>query len=165
MKFLNCDYFDRGATQRRHVRAIGIRVIGKEANQWEEHFFPGSFRGCTDRLSAGPHERGAISGGIASGCFRPPHAADFRGFWNRPKFAQSFAWGQVAVTPVMVADPGDGPLDQVASGQAEFERTVRDELLAEINQRRLRRVAKSLSVDASNIRKMVAGKRRLKAIV
>jgi hypothetical protein len=93
MKFLNCDYLDRGTTQRRPVRAIGIRFIGKEANQWEEHVFPGSFRGCTDRPWTGPHERGAISGGIASGCFRPPHAADFRGFRNRPKFAQSFAPG------------------------------------------------------------------------
>jgi hypothetical protein len=34
MKFLNCDYLDRGATQRRHVRATGIRFIGKEAHQW-----------------------------------------------------------------------------------------------------------------------------------
>jgi hypothetical protein len=41
------------------------------------------------------------------------------------------------------------PLDQVASGQAEFERTVRDGLLAEIKRRRLRWVAKSLSVDAT----------------
>jgi hypothetical protein len=63
-------------------------------------FFAGSFRGCDygqDPMSAGPFREE-----LRSGCFRPPHVTDFRGFRNRPKFAQSFARGQVAVTPVMV---------------------------------------------------------------
>ncbi|MBB3956260.1 DNA polymerase domain-containing protein [Novosphingobium sediminicola] len=34
-KFLNGDYSDRGKTRRRHIRAIGVRLIGKEANDWE----------------------------------------------------------------------------------------------------------------------------------
>lgn len=40
-KFLNGDSFDRGPTHRRHVRAVGVRLIGKEANRWEEQFFTG----------------------------------------------------------------------------------------------------------------------------
>ena len=35
-KFENGDYHDRGITRRRHVHAIEIRLIGKEANKWEE---------------------------------------------------------------------------------------------------------------------------------
>jgi hypothetical protein len=65
MKFLNCDYLDRGASQRRHVRAIGIRFIGKEANQWEEHFFPR--RPCTDDKVYGRLDR----------CPKPPVAVVF----------------------------------------------------------------------------------------
>jgi hypothetical protein len=40
-KFLNADFAEWGTTLRRHVRAIGIRHIGKEANRWEEQFFVG----------------------------------------------------------------------------------------------------------------------------
>jgi hypothetical protein len=40
-KFLNGDFLDRGPTCRRHVRAVGVRLIGKEANRWEEQFFTG----------------------------------------------------------------------------------------------------------------------------
>jgi len=34
-KFLNGDYADRGKTRRRHIHVIGLRLIGKEANDWE----------------------------------------------------------------------------------------------------------------------------------
>ena len=34
-KFLGGDYRETGTTRRRHIRASGIRHIGKEANEWE----------------------------------------------------------------------------------------------------------------------------------
>lgn len=34
-KFLNGDYYDQGATKRRHVRLISCQYIGKESNNWE----------------------------------------------------------------------------------------------------------------------------------
>jgi hypothetical protein len=40
-KFLNGDFFDRGRTERRHVVAVQILHIGKEANKWEEQYFLG----------------------------------------------------------------------------------------------------------------------------
>jgi hypothetical protein len=40
-KFLCGDYFDRGTTARRHILAIEIQRIGKEANRWEEQFHLG----------------------------------------------------------------------------------------------------------------------------
>jgi hypothetical protein len=40
-KFLNGDYLDRGATERRHVHVSAIRAIGKEANRWEEQLHLG----------------------------------------------------------------------------------------------------------------------------
>jgi hypothetical protein len=40
-KFLNGDYLDRGVTQHRHVHAIAVRNIGKEANEWEPQFHIG----------------------------------------------------------------------------------------------------------------------------
>jgi hypothetical protein len=41
-KFLNGDFFDRGRTERRHVVAVQILHIGKEANKWEEQNFLGA---------------------------------------------------------------------------------------------------------------------------
>jgi len=35
-KFFGGNYAERGFTQRRHVRAVGIEHIGKESNRWEE---------------------------------------------------------------------------------------------------------------------------------
>jgi plasmid maintenance system antidote protein VapI len=71
--------------------------------------------------------------------------------------------GQITVTPIIVEKLilAITRLDQVASEQAEFERTVRDKLLPEIEEHGLRTVAKYLGVDASNLGKMVSGKRKL----
>ena len=41
-KFINGDFFDRGRTERRHVIAVQILHIGKEANKWEEQYFLGA---------------------------------------------------------------------------------------------------------------------------
>ena len=40
-KFENGELFDRGITRRRHVQAVAVEYIGKEANRWEEQFFLG----------------------------------------------------------------------------------------------------------------------------
>jgi hypothetical protein len=40
-KFLNGGPYDRGPTRRRHVEAIGVHYIGKEANRWEEQYYLG----------------------------------------------------------------------------------------------------------------------------
>jgi hypothetical protein len=40
-KFLNAEPLDQGRTVRQPVRAVGLELIGKEANRWEEQFFLG----------------------------------------------------------------------------------------------------------------------------
>jgi hypothetical protein len=40
-KFVNGDFNDHGRTERRHVIAVQILHIGKEANKWEEQYFLG----------------------------------------------------------------------------------------------------------------------------
>ena len=40
-KFEDSDHFDRGRTQRRHIKATNVIHIGKEANKWEEQYFTG----------------------------------------------------------------------------------------------------------------------------
>lgn len=40
-RFSKAGYTDRGATIRRHIHAVAIEHIGKEANRWEEQLFLG----------------------------------------------------------------------------------------------------------------------------
>src|SRR6266566_3593276 len=40
-KFENGDSLDIGITRRRHVHAVAVEYIGKEANRWEEQFYLG----------------------------------------------------------------------------------------------------------------------------
>ena len=40
-KFENGETTNRGVTERRHIQAIAIEYIGKEANRWEEQFYLG----------------------------------------------------------------------------------------------------------------------------
>jgi transcriptional regulator with XRE-family HTH domain len=40
-KFHNGDWLDTGVTMRRHIEAIEVEHIGKEANRWQEQFFLG----------------------------------------------------------------------------------------------------------------------------
>ncbi len=40
-KFANGDYLDSGLTERRHVVADVVELIGKEANRWEEQVYLG----------------------------------------------------------------------------------------------------------------------------
>jgi transcriptional regulator with XRE-family HTH domain len=45
-KFENSDFYDRGPTRRRHVRAIRVEYIGKESNRWEEQYYLGLDEGA-----------------------------------------------------------------------------------------------------------------------
>lgn len=40
-KFDSAETTDRGVTQRRHIQAVAVEYIGKEANRWEEQYFLG----------------------------------------------------------------------------------------------------------------------------
>ena len=56
-KFLNGDFFDRGRTERRHVIAVQILHIGKEANKWEEQYFLGPDDEAEIEYGAAENER------------------------------------------------------------------------------------------------------------
>jgi DNA polymerase family B len=45
-KFENADFYDRGATRRRHVRVLRVEYVGKESNRWEEQYYLGLDEGA-----------------------------------------------------------------------------------------------------------------------
>lgn len=59
-KFLGGDFMDAGRTERRHILAGGVRLIGKEANKWDEFAETGE---AHDLLDYGmPQPQAGISG-------------------------------------------------------------------------------------------------------
>jgi hypothetical protein len=54
-KFENGDHCDSGPTSRRHVQAVQINYIGKEANRWEEQFFLGMDEDAEIEYGADPN--------------------------------------------------------------------------------------------------------------
>jgi plasmid maintenance system antidote protein VapI len=145
------------------VRAIGIRLIGKEANHWEEQFFLGLSEDAQIDYGQDPNSAELFGEELR----RAASVHSLRRISEVSGIARNslslIAKGQIAITPVLVERliRAMTTLDQVASEQAEFEQKVRDGLSAEIAQRGLRNVAKSIGIDASNLRKMVSWKRKL----
>jgi len=54
-KFENGDFYDRGPTSRRHVRAIRVEYIGKESNRWEEQYYLGPDEGADIPYGSNPN--------------------------------------------------------------------------------------------------------------
>jgi hypothetical protein len=121
MKFLNGDYLDRGATQRRHVRAIGIRFIGKEANHWEEQFFLGLSEDAQIDYGQDPNSTELFREELR----RAASVHHMRRIWEVSGIARNtlnlFAKGQIMATPIIIERliRTITTLDQVANEQAE----------------------------------------------
>jgi hypothetical protein len=65
-KFENGDYFDSGPTRRRHVHAIQIIYIGKEANRWEEQLFLGMDEDAEIDYGADPNAAAGLFGELTN---------------------------------------------------------------------------------------------------
>ena len=60
-KFENGDTFDRRLTRRRHVEAVALDYIGKEANRWEERFYLGDAPDAQVAYGGHPKDRRCIA--------------------------------------------------------------------------------------------------------
>jgi DNA-binding Xre family transcriptional regulator len=158
-KFENGDYLDCGPTRRRHIQAIQINYIGKEANRWEEQFFLGmdedavidygaDLRAATlfDELSA------------AIGKFGKPELASHIGV-SRNSLTKIFDAKGKNMSPRLTQKIGSAiaALNFGASEEKKLLELVRVEV-ANIGMSEL---ARRLQVDASNLSKIVNGKRNL----
>ena len=67
-KFHNADYLDRGIVQRRHVQAVAIEHIGKEANRWEEQLYLGENPEAQIEYGTSPEQKERIRGTVLTLC-------------------------------------------------------------------------------------------------
>ncbi len=158
-KFLNGDFVDKGATQRRHIHAKSIQHIGKEANKWEEQFFTGfdpdaqiEYGMCIEQKAKiydmaieaiQLHGVGKIA--IAASLSDSHVLNIYKGKTN----ASEKVLGKILTA------------SESLKSQNEAEKQLRLELATMIQEKgmSIRKLAKALKVDPSNLSKILSGKR------
>jgi plasmid maintenance system antidote protein VapI len=162
-KFENGGYCDRGPTRRRHVRATQISYIGKEANRWEEQFFLGMDEDAAIEYGADPNAAALFEELTnAVGKFGKQRLASRIGI-SRNSVAQILDIKCQELSPRISQNIGyaitalnTNSLDEKNQNLHLLE-LVRVKV-AEIG---LSEFARRLQVDASNVSKVVDGKRKL----
>lgn len=159
-KFLNANYAARGTTLRRHVLAIGIRHIGKEANRWEEQFFVGLDRGATPDYgsSSACLERLAEELREIVSILRLAAAAEMLGVTSaKLRLAMS---GQGSTLAALLINPGLPALRRSADIRRAAAAAGIADLRRSVQKYGLRGAARILSLDPSNLRRKLAGDAR-----
>ena len=159
-KFANGDYLDAGPTVRRHIRAVSIEHIGKEANRWEEQLYLGNDPEAQIGYGTDPENEGQLIEIVRQ-------AAD--------RFGQRVlaATANVSVREVGAIlrcerRAGQATLVKLAKAIATSEATERERLdharavLAAVRtqcrQTSLRQVAAQAGVDAANLSHVLSGR-------
>jgi hypothetical protein len=159
-KFQNGDYSDFGFTERRHIVAVGIEHIGKEANRLEEQWF------------LGVEDDSQISYG-----FTDNNLASFRE--NLIKACQHYGLNSLAMASAVSARhvsrllntkvfPPRNMVVRILEGVRRLGQTADEETIAISRLRErtavfgLRRLAKIAEVDPSNLSQMLKGARALR---
>jgi hypothetical protein len=158
-KFLNADFAARGTTLRRHVLAIGIRHIGKEANRWEEQFFVGLDRGAAP-------DYGCSAANLAA------FADELRSIANtlgRKLVADSMGVSAATVRkalagsiPILSSLLGNAALPQLGDAAETLHKAAaarRATLRAAVETLGLREAARGQGLDPSNLRRMLKSPR------
>jgi hypothetical protein len=154
-KFLNGDYLDHGMTERRHVRAIAVKHIGKEANEWERQAALGLSTDAQPTYGVGRADPAVLADELRPMMLR----------WGKSSCARAFGISAATIAKLIYRPAGtkDRTCQQIAERlqgakqlfariQAEND-SERKMLRDAINQDGLRPTARRLGTDASNLRR------------
>ncbi|MGO4705785.1 hypothetical protein AB4072_08415 [Microvirga sp. 2MCAF38] len=163
-KFLNGNYMDRGATRRRHVFASSIEHIGKEANRWEQQFYLGLDQSAQLEYGSSPQENANLVKRLKEASAQiGQRALSAELGVSRNHLTRLIKNEALRLTPEQIAR-----IDSIlvrAAGERELqgdrETVIRSQLAQSIATEGLSVIAKKLGIDPSNLRKVVAGRRRL----
>ena len=163
-KFENGDFYDRGPTRRRHVRAIRVEYIGKESNRWEEKYFLGPDEGAD--IPYGPNPNAPST-----------HIAELKSLvaeFGERAVAQQLGMSRNTMRRICSGEnqaPSQRVLRRIAAAihaltaEASDRRAASARLreFAETEARKIghSELARRLGVDPSNLRKAITGEREL----
>jgi hypothetical protein len=162
-KFGNGDYCDRGPTRRRHVQAIQISYIGKEANRWEEQFFLGMDEDAAIEYGADPNAAALFEGLMAAvGKFNKQQLASRIGI-SRNSLTKILDMGCQNLSPRISQKIGSAitALNSNSLNQENQNSKLLEFMRMEIADIGLSEFARRLQIDASNLNKVMNGDRKL----
>jgi hypothetical protein len=162
-KFENGDYLDSGPTRRRHLQATQINYIGKEANRWEEQFFLGMDEDAAIEYGADPNMAALFDElTLAIGKFSKQQLASRIGI-SRSSLTKILDVKCEKLPPRIFQKIGSAIM--ALNSHSLDERNQNSNLLelarAEVAEVGLSEFARRLRIDASNLGKIVEGKRKL----
>ena len=166
-KFLNGEFLDSGTTLRRHVIARDLISIGKEADRWEEQFFLGLDEE-TRVTYPGANPSSRLIDDLRS----------LQNFFGQRELSSRLGISRATLTHLLSGKStrlGASELSRLGRDltclAAEQETVKRENdhsrasIKASIEQYGLKRTAKVLGVDASNLLKVMSGKRNPSASI
>jgi hypothetical protein len=157
-KFENGDYLDSGTTCRRHVQVAQINYIGKEANRWEEQFFLGMDEDAVIEYGPDPNAAALLDRLMAAiGKFGKPQVASRAGV-SRNSLTK-FLDAKCHNLPPRLSQK-IGMAIAALNLEASEEKTLLELARIEAANIGLSEFARRLQVDASNLGKVVDGKRK-----
>ena len=162
-KFENGDYLDSGSTRRRHVQATQINYIGKEANRWEEQFFLGMDEDAAIEYGADPRAALFDELRLAISKFTKQQLASHIGI-SRNSLAKILDMKCQNLSPRISQKIGSAiaTLNVRSLGEETQNANLLELARAETAGIGLSEFARRLQIDASNLSKVVDGKRKLR---
>ncbi len=158
-KFLNGDYTDKGRTRRRHVIVKSVQHIGKEANKWEEQFVLGYDPDAQIEYGIAPEQKNEMLDAVLQAI--KIHGA--RRLAEVTKLTEQYVL-KICKGEAIPSEKTIAKLYRM-SKIPENESVSEQELLKDINEIMkaknfsIRWLATKLEIDASNLAKILSGRR------
>jgi hypothetical protein len=155
-KFRNGDRFDVGRTERRHVEATGVELIGKEADQLDRAFYLGSGDDLTLRYGVSPVRQQRVFCDVASAAAAFGDAAVARATGLTRAAVAGLRNGAVIKTRTSLSkiETGLRALRDAADQAGQVEEVEIESLrFAVAEHKGVRAAARALGIDPSNLAK------------
>jgi hypothetical protein len=154
MKFRNGEAFHIGRTERRHVHAIAIEVIGKEADRYEEAYLLGLGEDPVIRYDCTPALPGEVSKDLAEAAKAYGNSAVARATGLSRTGVAKARLGRPVSTRRTLAQvrAGIDALEVAASNAAEINEAACEHLRSAVREHGgVRRAGRAIGIDASNL--------------
>jgi len=161
-KFANGDYLDRGPTRRRHIQAVALAHIGKEANRWEEQLYLGEDPQAQIEYGASPEAKDRLRGSVlqVSRPFTPAALARAAGLSTSNVTEILAGRTKPPVETWLRLYQAAKELEAVRREQEERVLQTLNAIRAHCRRHGTRAVATALGLDPGNLSSVLNGKRR-----
>lgn len=163
-KFQNGEYADFGITQRRYVKPVAIRQIGKEANRWEETVSLDNGSSSAIHYGETPDSHVELVRSVRNLCEKTGQRNFAKAIGVSRQTVSKIVSGRLASMPPGLGGQIYGDLSRLKKSldrENHRESSLLGKACAEVDRIGLSHFARKLDVDASNFQKCINGKRNI----